>query len=358
MRIGIVTQPLVANYGGILQNYALQQVLKEMGHNPVTLNYMPSLKFGRYLLYAGKALLCAPIPSKRHPIKPYRHYLKRPAVTDAFISDNIVVTKIVPDYTRRLLRKNKIDAIILGSDQVWRYRYNAHYWDDMFLAFAKDYPCHKIAYAASFGMEKWDCPKERLTEARELIKQFNAVSVREDTGVGICRNSLGVDAVTVLDPTLLLTASDYERFCFDPVPSQEPYLAAYVLDKSEEKTGLIEEVAKNKGLIIKEMAVYKSGLTIERWLSEIKNASFVITDSYHGSIFSVIFGKQFQTLINRGRGADRFITLFNKLGLEDRLIDSSGPLTMLDTKIDYSSVYPKLQLLREESMSFLKTALE
>ena len=358
MKIGIVTQPLVANYGGILQNYALQQVLKEMGHDPVTLNYMPSLKFGRYLLYAGKALLCAPIPSKRHPIKPYRRYIKRPAVTDAFIRDNIHVTKIVPDYTRRLLRKNNIDAIILGSDQVWRYRYNAHYWDDMFLAFAKDYPCRKIAYAASFGLEDWDCPQERMTEARELIKQFKAVSVREETGAGICRKSLGVDAVTVLDPTLLLTASDYEGFCIDPVPSQEPYLAAYVLDKSEEKSSFIEEFAKNKGLIIKEMAVYKSGLTVEKWLSEIKNATFVITDSYHGSIFSIVFGKQFQTFINRGRGADRFMTLFKRLGLEDRLIDSSGPLTMLDTEIDYSSVSSKLQMLREDSLSFLKSALE
>ena len=319
---------------------------------------MPSLSFGKYMLYLGKSILSAPFPAKRHPIKPYRHYLKRPPQTSSFVRENIAITRTVPDYTKHLLKKNKVEAIVLGSDQVWRYRYNAHYWDDMFLGFAKNYDCRKIAYAASFGLGEWDCPQERILKAKELIKQFNSISVREDTGVEICKNSLGVKAVNVLDPTLLLTSSDYDRFCKESDYSGKPYLATYVLDKSEEKAAYIEALAKARGLEIKEMTVRKSGLTIEKWLSAIKNAEFVVTDSYHGSIFSILFCKQFQSIINRGRGADRFITLFGRLGIEDRLIEPSVSLESIENQIDYQTVNIKLQKLREDSFSFLKSSLE
>lgn len=357
MRIGIVTQPLYANYGGILQNYALQQVLKQMGHDPVTLDYMPSLSFGRYILYAGKGLLCALSTSKRHPIKPYHHFLQRPANIDLFIRSNINLTKTVPEYSRRLLEKNGIEALIVGSDQVWRYSYNSHYLEDMYLAFAKDYPCRKIAYAASFGVEKWDYPDAKALEARALIKQFNAVSVREISSAVLIKDNLGTEADVVLDPTLLLEAGDYERFISKPDPSDAPYLAAYILDDNEEKNSYIEALAKAMNLSVKSMTVSASGCSIEEWLSTIKNAELVITDSYHGSLFSILFGKQFQTFVNKERGADRFYSLFGQLGLQDRLLESPTLPLASQSVIDYSTVSLKLQNLRERSLSYLESAL-
>lgn len=357
MRVGIVTQPLYANYGGILQNYALQQVLKKMGHEPVTLDYMPSLSFGRYILYAGKGLLCALSPKKRHPIKPFRHFLQRPEKIDLFVRDNIVLSKTIPDYSRRVLEKNGIDALIVGSDQVWRYSYNSHYIQDMFLDFAKEYHCPKIAYGASFGVEKWTYPENKANEARELVKQFDAVSVREDSGVVLCREGLGIDAVTVLDPTLLLDTSEFDRFCMDPDPEETPYLAAYVLDLNDEKKEYIQGVASSKGLNVKMMTVSDSGVSIEAWLSTIKNAQYVITDSYHGSLFSIIFRKQFQTFINKKRGADRFFTLFGKLNLEGRLIENPELEKKSGESIDYVSVYRDLDKLKEQSLLFLASAL-
>ena len=340
MKIGIVTQPLYANYGGILQNYALQQVLKKMGHEPVTLDYMPSLSFGRYLLYAGKTFVCAFSPAKRHPLKPYSRFLKRPSDIKSFIDNNIALTRTIPDYTGKVLKKNGIEAIIVGSDQVWRYSYNSHYLEDMYLDFAKDYDCPKIAYAASFGVDKWDCPDVKTVEAKELIKQFRAVSVREDSAVGLCRDYLGADATVVLDPTLLLTASDYQKFCSAPQAEEGPYLAAYVLDINEEKNAFIEKVAEERGLKVKSMTVSGSGCSIEEWLTTINNASYVITDSYHGTIFSIIFGKQFHTIVNKERGADRFVTMFEKLGIDGGAAD-------------YDAVYSKLDLLRLESLGFI-----
>ena len=345
MKVGIVTQPLYANYGGILQNYALQQVLKKMGHEPVTLDYMPSLSFGRYILYAGKGLLCYLSPGRRHPIKPYSHYLKRPADIDSFVKENISLSKTIPGYTRRVLDKNGIEAVIVGSDQVWRYSYNSHYLEDMYLAFAKDYPCRKIAYGASFGVEKWDYPDTRTVEANNLIKQFDAISVRENSAASLCKENLGVDAQVVSDPTLLLEASDYERFCSRPEPGSAPYLAAYVLDRNEEKGACIEAIAKERGLHVREMTVSRDGCSIEEWLSAIKNADYVVTDSYHGTLFSILFEKPFKVFVNKERGADRFLTLFDRLGIKEG-------------QPDYGTVVPRLEAFRKESLGFISNNLK
>lgn len=356
MRIGIITHPLYANYGGILQNYALQQVLKKMGHEPVTLDYMPSLSFGRYLLYAGKGALCSIIPSKRHPIKPYAHFLKRPASIDSFVHKEIALTKTIPNYTRRILHKNGIETIIVGSDQVWRYSYNSNHIEDMYLAFVKNYPCLKIAYGASFGVEKWDYPEAATANVKKLIKRFDAVSVREDSGRKICKYYLDIDSAVVIDPTLLLNSSDYDALCDKVVPNTKPYLAAYVLDQSEEKDVFIQSIAKEKNLQVKKMTVSENGLSVEQWLSIIKDADFIITDSYHGTLFSILFRKQFLTIINRGRGADRFVTILKAIGLEDRLVyDISTPLNTC--MIDYSVAYEALDDLRLKSYSFLYNSL-
>ena len=357
MRIGIVTQPLVANYGGILQNYALQQVLKKLGYEPITLNYMPSLKLGRYLLYAGKAVLCASFPSKRHPIKPYRRYLKRPAVIEPFIQNNISLTRIVPDYSKRLLKKYGIDGIVVGSDQVWRYSFNSHYIEDMYLDFAKDYHCLKLSYAASFGEDDWRYPIDVTEQAKSLIKQFKAVSVREHSAATLCHEYLGVEALTVLDPTLLLSSSDYEQFCNEFSVDENPYMAVYLLDENDEKNLFIEDMAKVKGLRIKKMAKSSPKRSVEEWLTTLKNADYVLTDSYHGSIFSIIFEKQFLTFNNKRRGEDRFHTLFDALKLQDRLIEPSSSVESVYERIDYPSINSKLQELREESISYLKSAL-
>ena len=358
MKIGIVTQPLVANYGGILQNYALQQVLKQLGHEPVTLNYLPSLKFGRYLLYVGKAILCSPFPSRRHPIKRYRHFIKLPPNNEAFIRKNIETTIVVSDYTKRLLKKYRIETIVLGSDQVWRYSYNSHYLEDMFLDFAKDYSCDKITYGASFGMDTWDYPEERTKRIIELVKQFKAVSVREDSGVDLCRVYLGVEAQTVIDPTLLLDANAYEHICDSSSPSEKPYLAAYVLDANDEKIKYINSVAVIKGLNVIWMTVSGHEDPIETWLATIKNADYVITDSYHGSLFSIIFEKQFQTIINSERGSDRFLTLFKKLRLQKCLLYSVPKKPIIEELIDYDQVHTLLSALREDSLAFLSDHLK
>ena len=356
MKVGIVTHPLYFNYGGILQNYALQQVLKRLGHAPITLDYMPPLSFKKYLIQSGKRLLSAPFPSSLCSLTPFTHFVERPPRIESFVRNNIVLSRKTSKYTRLLLEENQVSALIVGSDQVWRYAYSYHYLEDMFLAFAKDYPCIKIAYSASFGVDKWDYPLARVKAAKDLVRHFNAVSVREDSGVTLCKNELGIDAVTALDPTLLLPATAYDRFCHARKPGTAPFLAAYVLDSSEEKDAHIANVARTKGLKVQKMTASETSASIEEWLSTLKNADYVITDSYHGSLFSIIFRKPFETIVNRGRGADRFTSLFQHLGLLDRLIDSPSSAAV-ENAIDYGSVFAKLRHLQEDSISYLASAL-
>lgn len=357
MKIGIVTQPLCANYGGILQNYALQQILIKMGHDPITLDYLPSLSFGRYILYALKGIASLPFPSKRHKIKPYRHYLRRPKQIESFVRKNIKLTKTIPEYNKTLLRKNEIEAIVVGSDQVWRYSYNSHYIEDMYLDFAKRYSCLKMAYGASFGIEEWDYPTAKTEAVKKLVKQFDSISVREVSGVKLCKDILGIDAQYVIDPTMLLERSDYERICAKPDIYLEPYIATYVLDDNEEKEAFINSVAVVKNLPIKRMSVYSSGSTVEEWLSTIKNADFIITDSYHGSLFSIIFGKQFRAIINKDRGSDRFYSIFSKLGILNCLMDTIPNEFDNNYIIDYDQLYLTLNSLRKESMFYLSNTM-
>lgn len=358
MRIGIVTEPLIDNYGGVLQNYALQKTLITMGHSPVTFDYLPSLSFGRYLLYYGKNLLLSIVRPNHNRIKPYRHFIKRPDSFQSFVDKHISVTRKVERYSTKQIKKLKIEAIVVGSDQVWRKGYNP-YIEDMFLKFAQGCDIKKMAYAASFGVEEWEYPPELTEKCKTLAALFDSISVREESGVKLCREHLYADARLVLDPTLLLLAEDYDDLLPDSNETAEPYLAAYVLDKNEKKDALIYGLAAAKGLAVKYMTVSsESGCSIEDWLNTIKNARFVVTDSFHGSVFSVIYKKQFVTFVNKERGADRFYTTFGRLGLLSRLTEPDAiEFTKSDSVIDYDSVYQSLENLREMSRDYLNKAL-
>lgn len=341
MKIGIVTQALVDNYGGILQNYALQHTLAKMGYEPLTINVLPSLSFIRYLLYLSKNILLYPLLRKK--IKKYSHFIYRPERIKSFIENNIVITEPLERYSFDVINKYGLDALVVGSDQVWRPKYNSNL-QDMFLEFARDVDIPKMAYAASFGSEAWEYTPDQTIMAKELSKLLNVVSVREQSGVALCRDKLGVKAELVLDPTLLLCKGDYSRLC-EMVPRSEiPFIASYVLDMNPEKKKTIDFIASDKGLPVKYVtASAQSDCSVEEWLSIFRDASYVVTDSYHGTVFSILFEKPIKVFINEGRGADRFYTLFDELGINKDCVDY----------IDYGVVARNLAERRQYSELFL-----
>lgn len=314
MKIAVLTQALLNNYGGLLQNYALQKVLKKMGHDVITIDfkqknhYKPLLSV-LFCRISAKILKLFGINNRKSCSIP-RFQNRRP-VMDMFVKEHISVTRSVSKYSIQILKKYGIEACVVGSDQVWRPIYN-HFLEDMYLKFAKDFPVKKIAYAASFGVDEWEYSETQTQECRILAKSFNAISVRESSGVDLCFKNFNVQATLVLDPTLLLEKSEYLDLCSGVARNTERYLAVYVLDLDETTRHLCESVAKDRNLTLKIFSAnIHATLTIPEWLAMFRDSSYVVTDSFHGTVFSIIFEKEFKCIYNENRGSARFETLLN-----------------------------------------------
>lgn len=354
MKIGIITQPLFANYGGFLQNYALQQVLKRLGHEPITIDYFRYRKLWIYLLYILKLIILRLIRGKGFEAIPQLR--RRSCNNESFVNNYLSVTKPVGSYKNNIIEEYNLGTIIVGSDQVWRPRYNSLILKDVFLDFVLQKGVKKIAYAASFGTDEWEYTSKQTKECSILAKQFQAISVRENSGVELCKKYLDVEAIEVLDPTLLLDKEDYTELCKDVPANSEQYLAAYVLDINDKKSEFIQKIVNEQQLPLK---IFSAGntskLTIEEWLAMFRDAQYIITDSFHGTVFSIIFNKPFISIGNGKRGMSRFLSLLDKFGLESRLFDEIllEKYSYVENKIDWENINNQRIKLKTLSLNFL-----
>ena len=361
MRIGVYTHPLRFNYGGILQAYALQRVLQDMGHDAVYIEWEQyNYRLAPFKLYLSRFL--------------WKIFKSREVIVFLEVKRNIFYTKISNFAKKNIailpisdLSKDDIDVLIVGSDQIWRPSYIVNI-EDAYLGFAKDWDVRRIAYAASFGVDDWSEYSDEQTQVcRELIKKFDAVSVREDSGVDLCRNYLGVDAVHVLDPTMLVDTKHYIchiNSCKKRYP--ERMCLAYILDEADDKVAALNSVAKCQGYnVLQWKNIYTPNIknpTVEEWLKGFHDAEFVFTDSFHGCVFSIIFNKPFIAFGNEERGMARFDSLLKMFGLEELLITSVDQFTpeLVDKAISHfsdNSIQQRLNELRKESKLFLERAL-
>lgn len=367
MKIVILTLPLYTNYGGILQCYALQTVLERMGHE---VRVLSKPQYGRsyYIIY--------PLAICKRIIKRYVFGKK----VNIWLAPHEIVGQHIDRFIKRYIRQYKcrhwnselahrLDAIVVGSDQVWRPEYYQPI-EQAFLSFLKDVHIKRVAYAASFGVDDCEYTREQLNICSPLLKKFDAVSVRETSGVNLCRNYFGVEAVQMLDPTLLLSADDYRTLVRKArtKPSKGNMLV-YILDKTPEKVSLVEKIAKDKGLIpfwldspdehTVDLPLEKQiKMPVEQWLRSFDDADFVFTDSFHGCIFSIIFCKQFLALGNQERGLSRFHSLLNLFSLNDRLIISSDDYFPNLSMIDFEEVHRKLGWLQKRASEYLTSKLK
>lgn len=230
-----------------------------------------------------------------------------------------------------------------------------------------------MAYAASFGTDHLsEYSKAEIGIALECIKLFNAVSVREETGIRLCRDYLKTNAVHVLDPTMLLNKNDYLKLIEDEDRScSQDILLTYILDRTPEKSIIIEKISnflhlspcengpiKTFSNIVENNASECIYPSISKWLAGFRDAQFVVTDSFHGTVFSILFNKPFVAILNPERGSSRFVSLLSMLHLEDRLITSTGNIDKICRKeIDYKDVNRILSLKKQDSMHFLTNFL-
>ena len=381
MKIGILTQSLVVNYGGLLQNYALQQVLLRAGHEVETIDWTPSYKSLRYRLYRIKWTILSFLFPKKYPKLRYQPTDEERKViqqhTNHFISTYIHHTKTImfKDGFRHQAKVGKYDAYVVGSDQCWRPCYNT-FLKSMFLDFVKDKQVKRIAYAASFGTDKWEFTPQQTRGCKALAQQFNLVTVREDSGVKLCKEHLGVNAVHVLDPTLLLTKEDYTHLIkAENEPQSKGTLFNYILDPDAAKSAFINKVAKEKGLKFFEVLPKCQAETrtkediknriedcvfpgVTTWLRAFMDAEMTIVDSFHGMVFSINFNKPFWVIGNVNRGMSRFTSLLKLLHLEGRLLDANQLEEVdINRPIDWSSVNAILEQKRNECKNLLLTQL-
>lgn len=337
MKISILTHPLGANYGGILQAFALSTYLKKLGHEVIVLNRQPNLPFLKRLI---KSVLMA-INHPRYKNPRYYHLIN-------FINKYINYTKPISTTTQmsRFVKKNDINLVIVGSDQVWRKDFAMKYGFNYFLDFVPD-GIKKISYAASFGLSQWEYSEEQTDQIKKLISSFNAISIREDEGLILCNNYLGVEAEHVLDPTMLLKVEDYNKIT-NPRIVKDNYIFVYWLGSEDKKKEALSNIEINKKKIIDlSLRSDRPLISIEDWLSYIKYADYIVTDSFHGCVFSVIFQKQFIVHTNNSGGNGRLNSLFRILNINPA---SNG--------IDYISVTKKLELQRNISYNFINRILQ
>lgn len=239
--------------------------------------------------------------------------------------------------------------MIVGSDQVWRAPYNIHTLFDMYLNFLKDLPVKRIAYAASFGTDNLnEYSSRQIDKCKSLLKRFDLITVRESTGVTICTKYFGVHATHVLDPTMLLTKTDYLKLCKTIPVKDSNFIAAYILDMSKYKNDILQKIRKKHNLRIIEFSVnHKPALSVERWLSIFRDARYVVTDSYHGIAFSIIFNKPFYAIANDNRGNTRVNSLLSSFNLTDKS----------DTNINWEEINSIHKKLREHSKTILYNSL-
>lgn len=352
MKIGVLSFNLGPNYGWILQSYALQRVLEKNGYESVYIyrrwDNSPNSIIAKLKRFVYFHFFVRPF---------YLFFEKKIKHTRPYTSTNDL-RKVVRDYD--------LNSVIVGSDQIWRLRYTYSLKFNYFLDFVHDPSVKKIAYAPSFGHNKWEGDVGDTAIIKSLLKQFIFVSVREKSGVDICKNVFDVQAQWVLDPTMLLTADDYNQLLPKKTYFNVKTLATYILDKNNEKDSFVATSAdvlnaKIYNLYPTKRMFTRFKVSIEQWLCSIRDAEFVIVDSFHGMVFSILFNKQFIAIVNKERGAERFETIADILGLRNRLIYDISNVNVdffFESKIDYFKVNNLLSQRRAESLSLLMEALK
>lgn len=342
MKIGILTQPLHNNYGGLMQAYALQTVLRQLGHNTyIVQREYPKTPFLRTLWEIHILNIARFILRKKLLYHVTENDLRTIRKNTQQFVDKEINPKTEKLYTDNELKKcvdrEQFEAYVVGSDQVWRKAYSPNI-GNYYLDFCENNDkVKKLSYAASFGTDRLDdYAPEEVERCKTLVQLFDGISVRESSGVEIVKSEFGKEATHVLDPTLLLEKEHYQKLIEGKnVKNNEGKIFYYILDRNVNTTNAIELIVKEEGntsfTISPELPLNDDNIKnninkciypgVYEWIKAFDDAKTVITDSFHGCVFSIIFNKPFWVFVNNSRGSARIESLLGMFGLEDRIIN-------------------------------------
>ena len=369
----IITYHSAYNFGSVLQAYATQQAVMNIVGNAEIINYRMNEQKRYYEKlyrrnYGSKAfikdLLMLPVHDKRK---------KKAKAFEKFFKEKLILSKEVSEPEEVAELWGKYDTIISGSDQIWCKRSNElrnNQWKYIDPYILKGFSGRKISYASSIGASTDDDLRHIIND----IQQFDAISMREAVSAGKMRDLFGHDVSAVLDPTLLFTKDEWIHKLDLKKNSDENYILYYSLGDIKNICSTMKSLIalakaqKKKILIVAPFAyVPLANKLLEQhpeygpmdFITAIYNADMIVTDSYHGTILSVNFGKDFYSICGAGGAEFRKIDILNRLGLQERIITDVTMIPKLDfNPIDYATVYSKLYTLRQHSLNYLKDALE
>ena len=346
MKTAIITLPFHVNYGGYLQAYALQTVLKQMGHKAYVISFSQQPTWRIWISYLKWKIL--------------RLVRNNYGVEDSF--KDFFMLKINKKFFRTIndIRESDFEAYVVGSDQVWRKKFikNLPY---AYLAFTKGWNVKRIAYAPSFGITEWDYTDEETSMCRSLINSFDSISVRETSGADLCEEYFNRTPFVALDPTLIAEKSVYMRLLNKSIKNVGTFI--YYVKKNEAALDINEVLKALDCKKHKEVYLPCDGYstdklpTVPEWLSYIANADLVLTDSFHACVFCMLFHKPFLVMPSGWGGKSRFETLLAPLGLENHILTtlpSEKQMSVFSKKINWNDVDAKINEKRKASLSFLK----
>ena len=359
MRIGLLTVHVGSNFGSVLQAVATAKILSEMGNEVEVINYIPPrmtisgfIKKRKSLMNKIKAVLGLPIMGLNKYI--YGGFLKK----------NVALTK--PFYNKEAIAQQcRYDAYIVGSDQVWNSVHNDGIDLTYYLNFES--PGKHIAFSSSFGRDK--LPQDEFTTVKNLLKTFSYISTRENSGVKIL-SKMGFDnAIQTIDPTFLLSKNEWGCYASNRL-IVEPYLLIYtpynILDNTviHEAAKTIADERKLKIVTFgwdfrKDKQVDKTMLFASPadFLSLMQHAEYVITNSFHGTAFSIILNRQF-IVFPPSHFVVRIQSILEFVDLNDRLVSTQENIKiLLESPIEYAPVNEKVKSAKELALKFLDKAL-
>lgn len=346
--VGIVGWWFASNYGSALTYYVLGKSIEQM----------------------GKSVIFIPVPQLNN-----HNWDVDTQIVEKFMAKHFRIAK-KRQYDNLKEVNQFCDSFLLGSDQMWTESTTKLVGYSFFLDFV-DKEKKKIACATSFGASKFNSDLKMRYTARDYLKQFDAISVRENSGVEICRDKFGINAEQIIDPIFWEGEKVFDEIIIknDCNDLPERYLLCYMLDPDCKKRDLVQYVAKKNQLKIltvfglKEYEGAKNNWnigaivekpTIEEFLLLIKNCEFLLTDSHHGTCLGIIFHKNYFAIGNEKRGIDRFTTVAKKLGTTDRILSLPTNYDVIDqiSEIDYKEVDARLNQEVMRAKEWLINAFE
>lgn len=342
--IGMVCVQSYKNFGSAFTNFALYHVLKDMNYSVFIITQPLSSEI-------------KPENTDNFLHSPYKDY------------ENAKHYASIPDMKEL---NSKCEKFVVGSDQLFNYEIYKRIDGFVKLDWVDD-EHKKICYATSFGVDRILGTFEESVNLKRSLTRFDAVSLRESSGVELVKKNFGIHATRVLDPVFLCKREHYVQLC-EGAGDYTNRIFAYMLDPTREKQEAIQYLEQHFGkdaiifadrwmneayLAEKWELKCELGKKNEEWLKALMDSEFVITDSFHGMCMAIIFGKQFVVINNKNRGTARFVSLLELLGLGDRMIDEPAAISQAiqKEKIDYTAVYQKLEGEKKNGMDWLKNHL-